>query len=50
MSEILDYLRDRWEWDSVWRDQVLLAVIIGAIGLVFAWLEARVRTPIGAAA
>lgn len=42
MSEALEYLRDRWEWDSTWRDQIVLTVIIGTIGLLFAYLEARV--------
>lgn len=46
MSDLLEYLRDRWEWDSAWRDQISLAIIIGAIGLAFAWAESRLaRAP-----
>lgn len=43
MTEIIAYLRDRWEWDSAWRSQVSLVIIVGLIGLAFAWLETRIR-------
>lgn len=43
MSELVDYLRDKWEWDKVWRDQLVLAILIGLVGLFFAWAEVRVR-------
>jgi len=34
-----EFLRDRWEYDSVFREQIVLAVIVGAIGLSFVLLE-----------
>jgi hypothetical protein len=30
-----DDFRDWWEWDSHFRQQIVLAVIIGCIGLAF---------------
>lgn len=49
MFDALDYLRDRWECDHVWRDQILLAVIVGSIGLFFAWMQSKVAPGIAAA-
>lgn len=43
IDALVDYLRDKWEWDKVWRDQVTLAIAIGLVGLIFAWLETRIR-------
>lgn len=34
-----EFIRDRWEYDSVFREQIILAVIVGAIGLGFVLLE-----------
>jgi hypothetical protein len=45
VGELVEYVRDRWEWDSVFRDEILLAVILGTIGLAFAWLQSKVRAP-----
>jgi hypothetical protein len=41
MSELVEYVRDRWESDRVFRDEIILAMILGAIGVVFAWLHPR---------
>ena len=34
-----DELRDLWEWDSHARRQIIVAVIVAAIGLVACFLE-----------
>lgn len=42
-------LRDHWDDDYWWQRHLelrvaLLAIISGLIGLLFAWLETRIRT------
>lgn len=39
-----DELRDRYEDDSHWRAQVQLAVVLGVIGVAFAYLQGRATT------
>jgi hypothetical protein len=43
MGDLWDFIRDRWEWDSFWREQIILAVILGAIGLAFVIAETAVK-------
>lgn len=39
MRDAWEFIRDRWETDSVWRDQIILAAIVGLIGLAYALVE-----------
>lgn len=43
MHDAWEYIKDRWEWDSAWRDQIVLALILGAVGLGFALMEIGAR-------
>jgi len=43
VSNLWDTIRDRWEWDSFFREQIILAVIVGAIGLMFVILEVAAK-------
>lgn len=38
-----DDLKDWWEWDSTFREQIMLAVLVGAIGLFFVVCEVKVK-------
>lgn len=39
IGELIELIRDRWEWDSAWREQIVLSVILGAISLMFVAIE-----------
>lgn len=47
--EYLEELREHWD-DSYWRADhpevlaVVIALLTGAIGLAFAWLESRIKS------
>lgn len=43
-----DDLRDWWDSDQVWRSQIMLAVIVGAIGFTWVILELTARRKLGA--
>lgn len=43
MSDLWDDIKDWWDSDSVWRQQIMLAVIIGAIGFGFVLLEVAAK-------
>lgn len=39
MADLWDQITDWWEDDSVWRQQIVLAVAVGLISLTFVALE-----------
>lgn len=43
MNETWEYVKDRWEWDSAWREQIILAILVGGIGLLFTVAECLVK-------
>jgi hypothetical protein len=43
MSDLWDDIKDWWDSDSFYREQIVLAVIIGAIGFSFVILETVVK-------
>lgn len=43
MRDSWELIIDRWENDSVFREQIILAIIIGTIGLTFTLLEISAR-------
>lgn len=50
LAEFLDDLRENWDDHYWWASHqalqaAVVAVIAGAISLIFAWLETRIRTP-----
>jgi len=38
-----EQLKDWWEWDSTFREQIILAALVGAIGLAFVILECKAK-------
>lgn len=43
MRELLEYIRDRWEWNSSYKDEIVLAVLVGIVSLGFALFEVVLR-------
>ena len=43
MRDAWEYVKDRWECDSFFREQIVLAIILGVVGLLFAFGEGRAK-------
>lgn len=46
IEDMIDRVRDWWEWDDFFRQQITLAVILGVISLAFVWFEVRVKATV----
>lgn len=46
-GDLVELVKDRWEWDSAWREQIVLSVILGVIGLLFVAIELAARKVVG---
>ena len=48
MDELWETIKERWEDDAFFREQIILAVVIGSIGLAFTIAECYAKVGISA--